>query len=112
MNARKRAGRLLVGLASLAVLGGCAGGASLTPAPASSSPAGSPSAAVAAPSPTAAPTASPTSTPSTVTKTSDVAYESANPVLVPGVLDVYAPAKAGPWPVVVMLHGGGSTRAT
>jgi acetyl esterase/lipase len=39
------------------------------------------------------------------TKTSDVAYESANPVLVPGVLDVYAPDRAGPWPVVVMFHG-------
>jgi dienelactone hydrolase len=26
-------------------------------------------------------------------------------VLDPGVLDVYAPAKAGPWPVVVMFHG-------
>jgi acetyl esterase/lipase len=48
----------------------------------------------------------PAPTPSVVV-TSDVAYESANPVLTPGVLDVYAPAKAGPWPVVVMLHGPG-----
>jgi len=74
MNARGPSGRLLAGLAVVALLGGCAAGA----------------------------------TPS-VTKTSDVAYESANPVLKPGVLDVYAPAKAGPWPVVVMFHmpGGG-----
>jgi len=43
----------------------------------------------------------PTPTPAT----RNVAYEAANPVLVPGVLDVYAPAKAGPWPVVVMFHG-------
>ena len=35
--------------------------------------------------------------------TYNVAYESANPVLVPGVLDVYAPTKAGPWPVVVLI---------
>jgi len=38
--------------------------------------------------------------------TRNVPYESANPVLAPGVLDVYAPAKSGPWPVVVMFHGG------
>jgi len=37
--------------------------------------------------------------------TSDLAYESANPVVVPGELDVYAPAAAGVWPVVVMFHG-------
>ncbi len=48
-----------------------------------------------------------------VTKTRNVAYESANPELVPGALDVYAPAKAGPWPVVVMFHGApGSDPAT
>jgi pimeloyl-ACP methyl ester carboxylesterase len=43
--------------------------------------------------------------------TRNVAYESANPVLVPGVLDIYAPTKAGPWPVVVMLHGGDGDKA-
>ncbi len=41
--------------------------------------------------------------------THDVPYESDSPVLVPGVLDVYAPSEAGPWPVVVMLHGAPST---
>jgi acetyl esterase/lipase len=46
------------------------------------------------------------SRPATVNKTADVAYEASNPVLTPGVLDVYAPTKAGPWPVVVMFHGG------
>jgi acetyl esterase/lipase len=44
------------------------------------------------------------SDPQAVTKTSNVAFESSNPVLTTGVLDVYAPAKAGPWPVVVMFH--------
>ncbi len=47
-----------------------------------------------------------TPAPPHVVVTSDVPYESANPVLTPGVLDVYAPAEAGAWPVVVMLHGG------
>ncbi len=70
MNADGTAGRLLVGLVVMFLVGGCAAGA----------------------------------TPS-VTKTSDIVYESSNPVLVPGVLDVYVPAKAGPWPVVVMFHG-------
>ena len=109
MNARGTAGRLLVGLTIVVLLGGCAAGASPTPAPASSSPAANPSAAVATPSPTAAATATPAPTPSVVV-TSDVAYESANPLLVPGVLDVHAPARAGPWPVVVMLHGGGGDK--
>ena len=53
----------------------------------------------------AADVATPAPTPSVVV-TSDIAYESVNTVLTPGVLDVYAPAEAGPWPVVVMFHGG------
>jgi acetyl esterase/lipase len=80
MNIRSTAGRLLVGLASLAVLAGCAASASPTPTP------------------TAA------ATPSVVV-TSDLAYESADPALTPDALDVYAPTRAGPWPVVVMFHG-------
>ena len=54
------------------------------------------------------PSPAPTPTPSIV-ETRDVPYESDNPVLVPGMLDVYAPAEAGPWPVVVLLHGAPST---
>ena len=49
---------------------------------------------------------SPTPTPPSVIVARDIAYESANPLLTPGVLDVYTPAAAGPWPVVVMFHGG------
>jgi len=105
MSARSTAGRLLASLASLAVLVGCASGASPSPAPAATNPDASPSAADAMPSPTTAATAVPTPS---VLVTSDVAYESSNPTLVPGELDVYAPNKAGPWPVVVMLHGGGN----
>ncbi len=36
----------------------------------------------------------------------NLAYETDDPVLTPGVLDVIAPAEPGPWPVVVMFHGG------
>ena len=46
------------------------------------------------------------SNPQAVTKTSNVAFESSNPALKTGVLDVYAPAESGPWPVVVMFHAG------
>jgi len=101
LGVRARAGQLLVGLAVMALLGGCAAGASPTPAPAT--PMHAPTASVATPTPIATAAATPAATPGVVV-TSDVAYESANPVLVPGVLDVYAPATAGPWPVVVMLH--------
>ena len=48
-------------------------------------------------------TATPAPTPSVVV-TRNLAYESSNPVLTPGKLDVYAPARAGSWPVVVMFH--------
>lgn len=100
MNAlNSTAGRFLVGLAGLALVGGCATGGGPTS-----------QAATSVPSPTIVPTAAgPTPTPRptpTVVVTRNVAYESSNPVLTPGVLDVYAPAKAGPWPVVVMLPAG------
>jgi hypothetical protein len=62
MNARSAVGRLLVALALLAIVGGCAAGASHSQTPASSSPADSPSTAVA--TPTKAPTPSPTTAPS------------------------------------------------
>jgi len=112
MNASGTAGRLLVGLAVLALLGGCATSASPTPAPATPTAASLPSEAIATPAPTATTTATPAPTPSVVV-TSGLAYEASNPVLVPGTLDVYAPAEAGAWPAVVMLHGApGSDPAT
>ena len=49
MNARGTAGRLAVGLASLALVAGCASGASPTPVPATPTPIVTPSAAVATP---------------------------------------------------------------
>ena len=100
MNTRSTVGRLSVGLASLTVMIGCTSGASPTAAP--SSPA--PSSAVATSTPSATATATPEPTPGIVV-TYDVEYESANPVLVPGTLDVYAPTRAGSRPVVVMFHG-------
>ena len=58
VNARGTAGRLPVGLASLALVAGCASGASPTPVPATPTPIVTPSAAVATPPPAPMPTAS------------------------------------------------------
>ena len=57
----------------------------------------------ATPIPAAADTATPTRTPPSVVVTRDVPYESSNPDLVPGMLDVYAPSEARPWPVVTLF---------
>jgi acetyl esterase/lipase len=100
MNARGTAVRLVVGLAVTFLLGGCAAGASVSPS-ATSVVTASPTMAVATPSPRPTPT---------VVVTTNVAYESSNPVLTPGMLDVYAPVRAGPWPVVVMLPPGDKSR--
>jgi dienelactone hydrolase len=54
---------------------------------------------------TEGPDASPTPTPPAIVVTTDIAYESADTLPVPGVLDVYAPSLPGPWPVAVMIHG-------
>jgi dienelactone hydrolase len=91
----------MVGLASLALLAGCASGASPSSAPASPSP----SSAVVTPAASLTPPSAPIPSP-TVVVTRDLAYESSNPEFEAGELDTYAPAKTGPWPVVVMLHGG------
>ena len=40
----------------------------------------------------------------------DVRYMTQRAGWIPALLDVYAPKQAGPWPVVVMLHGGGVPR--
>jgi dienelactone hydrolase len=109
MDPLTNGGRLLVGLAVAVLLGGCAGGASPSPTRVSSAPASLGPEAITTPAPTPAATAAPSPTPGVVV-TTDVAYESANPALIPGELDVYAPAEAGAWPVVVMFHGApGST---
>jgi acetyl esterase/lipase len=111
MNAGGTAGRALVGLMIGVLLAGCASGAITTHAPATPAPASPinpPSAMVA--TPTAASTTSPTPTLPASTVRSNVLYESADPVLTPDGVDIYAPTKAGSWPVVVMFHGyGGPT---
>jgi BD-FAE len=94
MREHSSLGRLSAGLAVVALLAGCATGGSLTPVPATSRPASLPTEAAATPTPAATPS---------VVVTHNVAYESANPRLVPGVLDVYVPARAGPWPVVTLF---------
>jgi acetyl esterase/lipase len=103
MNEHRLTVRLLAGVAIMVLVGGCAAGAGASTAPTSPSPsAAAATAAAATPTPTAAVTTTPAPTPSVVV-TRDLAYESANPLLTPGVLDVWAPAKAGSWPVVVMF---------
>src|SRR5512140_3618037 len=101
MNASGAAGRLLVGLAVMAIVGSCTSGTSPTLTPTSANP----SSGAVPPAPSAPATASPAVTPGVVV-TSDLTYESTNPVLTPDALDVYAPAKAGSWPVVVMFPAG------
>jgi dienelactone hydrolase len=99
MDIHRAASRLLVGSCVLALLGGCAAGAASSPAPGPPTPTPAPASDPAAdvtPSPTVAPSAAPTR---------NITYESADPELTPDALDVYAPAGAGPWPVVVMFHG-------
>jgi len=65
---------------------------------------------VAAATPTAAPTPTPTPT-RTVLETYDLAYEPDNAPLAERLLDVYAPAATGPWPVVVMFSGDAGNRS-
>jgi dienelactone hydrolase len=103
MSANLSTGRFLVVPAVTVMLAGCASGASPTPVPAAPASTSLPQAAVVA-SPAATVTAAPSPSP-TVVSSFDIAYESANPPRVPGELDVYAPAKDGKWPVVVMFHG-------
>lgn len=82
---------------------GCGATGVATPAPVSDSPAP-----VASAAPTATPTAAPTSepTPAAALVAADIEYETAEPLLAARALDVYAPTAPGPWPVVVMFHGG------
>jgi len=110
--------RPAVGVLATVLLAGCATGAttrpttgalavpSAVPSPTAvalpaSAPVATPAASLA---PTATPSPAPTAAP-TVVETQDVPFESSNPLNAPGVLDIYAPVKPGPWPVVVMFHG-------
>jgi BD-FAE protein len=96
MNAFAIVSRLTVCAVIVILLAGCGAGTSPTP----------PTASPTTPMPSTAPSApTPTPTP-TVIVTRDVAYESSSSAFTPGVLDVYAPARDGPWPVVVMIPAG------
>ncbi len=90
-------------VASALVAAGCGAGGGATPAPASDSPAP-----VASAAPTATPTEAPTPEPIPAAGlvAADIEYETAEPLLAARALDVYAPTAPGPWPVVVMFHGG------
>jgi len=99
----RRFGRpsVLALVATLAVTA-CTGSALPTAAP--SSPPGTAPAPASAP--LATPVVTPAPTPAAVALTTGIGYESADPRLPSQALDVHAPKAAGPWPVVVMLHGG------
>ena len=99
----RRLGRRCVVLFVTAMtLTACTGSASPTAAP--GSPPGTASAPASAP--LAMPVVTPSPTPAAVAVTTGIEYESADPRLPSQALDVHAPQAAGPWPVVVMLHGG------
>jgi acetyl esterase/lipase len=104
MNWHGTAGRLLVGMAIVIQVGGCTTGAG----PGTVPPPPSPSDVVASPTTSSTPTTTPAPTPSVVV-TNDLAYEPDNAPLDERLLDVYAPAAAGPWPVVVMFGAAGKS---
>lgn len=53
------------------------------------------------------PTVGPTATPGRETRSEKDIVSGEDPLMAPGVLDVYWPVAPGPWPVAVMFHGGG-----
>jgi hypothetical protein len=102
MAGRSTGGRVLSIVVVTILLAACSASAS-PPAPVPShAPTPPPPVSSGLPSPAAVPP---------VTQTLDLPYEATNPELAPGSLDVYSPLKAGQWPVVVMFHGLGPTKA-
>ena len=95
-----RATRLFTGLTVAALLTGCTGG---TIAPSTSTGA---AVAPSASSPPGAATPTTSASPA-VAETDDITYGATGALTQPELLDVYAPTKAGSWPVVVMFHGWG-----
>ncbi|MGZ3632270.1 MAG: dienelactone hydrolase family protein [Candidatus Limnocylindrales bacterium] len=100
--------RLLVYLALTVVLAGCAAGATVAPSSTTSASVSQVPTPPASPSATPTPQASPAGSPAVTSY--GVPFESSDPAMVPGVLDVYSPASAGRWPIVVMFHGAGGAR--
>lgn len=98
--------RLAAGITIASLVAGCAAGTSLSPSAPSSAPVGTAAPAADASTPTPLPSAaSPSASPDVVAVTTDLAYETPDPLLKQGLLDVYAPTAAGTWPVVVWFHG-------
>lgn len=107
-GARDRGTRWSVGVGLIvAALGfaACSGAASPSPSvPPSTAPSPEPSL-----EPT--PTVGPTATPGVETRAETNVDFGNDPLMAPGVLDVFAPVAPGPWPVAVMFHGGGMTKS-
>jgi acetyl esterase/lipase len=97
MRAHRAFGPLLIGMAVVLVLAACSSGAAVSNTSQASAP-GSGSPETSPPSPNASPA---------VAETDDITYGPTGGQNEPNRLDVYAPTKDGPWPVVVMFHGGG-----
>lgn len=57
------------------------------------------------------PTVGPTATTGPETRSEKDIVFGSDPLMAPGVLDVYWPVAPGPWPVAVMFHGGGVTKS-
>lgn len=93
MSRNALAERVLSVLAAAVLIGGCASGSGAS-ATSSQGPtaATQPSRGVASPTPA-------------VVETDDITYGGTDALTKPELLDVYAPTRPGPWPVVVMLHG-------
>ena len=85
------------------VLAACGSGTATTSVVPSAPPPSGPIETAVVPTTTPAPTTAPTLGATQVAH--DVAYQTSDAMLKQGILDVYAPSGAGPWPVVVMFHG-------
>lgn len=109
MFTQRWAGRSIARLAAASLLLGCASSACAASTMSGSSP--SAPALTASTVPGSSPSAPVATASVTVTSRLDVSFESSNKLNAPGILDIYWPAKPGPWPVVVMFHGDPETVA-
>jgi acetyl esterase/lipase len=98
-----RASRATITLVvTAALLVGCASGPGGTSEPTAPVP----TVPTSVPTTSSTPGPTPEPTPAAGLVAADIEYETADPLVAARALDVYAPTAEGPWPVVVMFHGG------
>lgn len=111
-GARDRGTRWSVAVGLLVIALGfaaCSGAASPSPSvPPSTAPSLTPTV---QPSLQPTPPVGPTATPGLETLSEKDIVSGDDQLMARGVLDVYWPVAAGPWPVAVMFHGGGATKS-